>query len=438
MKLSKLTFLSGAAWLAFACPAFGQEAKPEPIVPAKAASQPPADKSADKNSDKSGVPTGKSEVVPSSDKKKPADEPLAPYLLAADDVLSVVVINFPNLSVPQMVVPPDGKITVPLLEPLSVLGKTREEVRDLLIEKWRKYVINPSVTVTLTSKRRENVLFYGFVSRPGTMEYRRSLHILEALAEVGGPQPTGDLSQVGVTHKSGTKRLLDLSHPESKGGTEADVLLEVGDVVYIPERRTQFSVLGEVMRPGSFEYREDMTVLDALTAVGGVKETADLNASMLTHNGKDSKIDLDGLLRHGIMTVNIKMAAGDRLVVPEIRNRTYIFGAVARPGFYIYKPGDRILDALNGSGGPLPDANMSAVNLIHIDNTKNVSKVEKIDVMKFLKKGDMKYNAVLAPGDVVFIPNRKRGVSLSDVFGVLSGLSLVSNVGRIFTGGLGR
>src|SRR5579871_826659 len=69
----------------------------------------------------------------------------APYVLAGDDVISVSVVNFPNLSQPQITIPPDGKLSVQLLEPFSVLGKTTGEVAQMLAEKWQKYVIKPSV-----------------------------------------------------------------------------------------------------------------------------------------------------------------------------------------------------------------------------------------------------------------------------------------------------
>ncbi|HZT44233.1 MAG TPA: SLBB domain-containing protein [Chthonomonadaceae bacterium] len=362
----------------------------------------------------------------------------APYLLAADDTIGITVVNFPNLSIPSLVIPPDGKISVPLLDPFSVTGMTQQEVTQALVDKWRRYVINPSVSVALLHKRPENVLFYGYVTHIGTQEYRNDLHLLEALAGAGGAMQDGDLSKVTVTHKSGEKQMLDLSHPETKGGSQADILLEAGDVIYVPEKRDQFSVLGEVEKPGSFDYKENMTVLDALTAVGGVKETADLDAASLIHEGKESKIDLEGLLRHGDMSVNVKLASGDRLMVPEIRNRTYVYGAVGRPGWYTFKPGDRVLDALNGCGGPAHDGNLAKINVIHIDKAKNTAIVQTVDIDKFLKKGDMKANIALEPGDVLFVPDKKHAFSFSDILGVLSGLSLVGGAARIFTKGLGQ
>lgn len=359
-----------------------------------------------------------------------------PYLLAADDALSIKVINFENLTT-QLIVPPDGKIVVPLLDPLPVTGKTTEELRQMLIEKWRKYVINPSVSVTLVSKRRENILIYGRVARTGTVELRTGLRLVEALAEVGGTAPDAEPSKLTLTRKTGERLTLDVSKPETRGGTEVDVPLLAGDVIYVPERRTQIAILGEVNRPGNIDYRDDMTVLDALTAAGGVREMAELAGATLRRDGKEEKLDLEALLRRGDIAVNTRLKPGDRLMVPEIRNRTYVFGAVAAPGFYNFKPGDRILDALKGSGGPTREADLGRVSLVHIDRTKNTATVQAINVDKALKKGNLTGNVPIEAGDVLFVPDRRKGFGIQDMFGVLSGLNLVDSFARIFTKGLG-
>jgi protein involved in polysaccharide export with SLBB domain len=362
----------------------------------------------------------------SSSLERPLTPPTvpAPYLLAGDDVIAITVGNFPHLS-GQTVIPPDGKIAPQLLEPISVLGKTTAEVAQMLAEKWRRYVINPAVSVSLVQKRKENVLVYGAVLRPGTTDYSVDKRILAAMAEVGGATPVGDLSHVVVTRKTGDRLTLDLSRPETKGGTEKDIVLEAGDVVYVPDRHTQFSVIGEVVKPGSFDYKDDMTVLDALTTVGGIKETADLNSSTLVHEGKESKIDLDALLRHGNMLVNVKLAPGDRLLIPEDNSRTYVFGAVAHPGYYIFKPNDRVLDALQGVGGPLADADLAKVNLIHVSKDKSQAQLEVLDLTKFLKKADMKANAALTPGEVLYVPYRKKPFQWQDLLGILAGINII-------------
>jgi polysaccharide export outer membrane protein len=354
------------------------------------------------------------------------------YTVQADDVLVVTVIGFTDLSVPQVIVMQDGTINVPLLGTVDVAGETPLQIQDDLAKRWSKYVINPSVTVALLQKHKQYVTFSGYVLHPGPEDYRPNYHVLEALAESGGALPTGDLSKATVTDINGNKQTIDLSHPEKKAGTNADVLLNVGDVVYVPQVRDEFSVVGQVARPGSYPYIEDETVLDLLTTAGNTLPDADLNDARLWHNGVDSPINLDALLRHGDLSQNIKLSAGDRLTVPE-GYRTYVYGAVNHPGYYTFTPGDHILDALNAAGGPLPSyggstgaPDLAKVHLIRVDKAKNTVVVYSVDLQKFLNKGVVADNSVLEPGDVLFIPSRSHHFAISDLSSVLSPLQSIA------------
>ena len=364
----------------------------------------------------------------------PAAAPAAPntYLLAADDVLSVKAVNFPDLST-EVTVSPDGTITVPLLPPLLVTGRTTTDIARLLARQWDEYVVRPTVGVSLVRKRAQSVLVYGSIARAGTIEYHPLLRILSALAENGGAAPTGDLAAVTVTHPDGTGQTLDLSRPETKGGTEKDIILQAGDVIYIPERRSQFSVVGEVGRPGSFDYKDEMTVLDALTQVGGVKDTADLAGATLVHGGTERPLNLDALLRRGDLSGNARLSPGDRILVPEIHNRTYVFGAVGHPGYYAFKPGDRVLDALNAST-PDHEADLARVNVIHVDKAKNTAAVNTVDINKVLTKGEMQANVPLQAGDVLYVPDKRHKIGFQEGLSALSGLSVVSSATRLLTG----
>ncbi|MEJ5298876.1 MAG: SLBB domain-containing protein [Armatimonadota bacterium] len=362
-----------------------------------------------------------------------SDETAAPaYVLAPDDVVSVMVVNFPNLST-QATVLPDGTISVPILGSVKASGKTTEELAQYLAREWDRFVVRPSVTVSVTQKRKAAIVVNGFAARLGAIEYRPGMRLSDALAEVGGASPAGDITKVRVTRRSGESQTYDMTDFSRLAGTERDVLLQEGDIIFIPERRTQVSVIGEVIRPGSFDYRDEMTVLDALGLAGGVRESADLHAATIEEDGVERKLDLDALLRKGDMSVNAKLKPGARIMVPEWQNRTYVFGAVARPGFYPYKEGDRILDALNASG-LAQNAEMREVRVIRVDKTKGEAVVTRYNLEEFLKDGKMEANAMLSAGDVVFIPDRKRGFQWQDAFAVMSGIGLIDQTIRILTG----
>ena len=86
---------------------------------------------------------------------------------------------------------------------------------------------------------------------------------------------------------------------------------------------SQVRVMGRVMQPQALPYREGMTVLDAILAVGGVAEFAAPNRSKLvrTENGRqtETRIRLGRLLNDGDLDQNLPLLPGDVLLVPESR-----------------------------------------------------------------------------------------------------------------------
>ncbi len=338
-----------------------------------------------------------------------------PYQIAVNDVISVNVVGFADLSSPAggLTVLPDGTIDLPLIGRIHAAGKTTEQLQDELAQRWKKYVNDPSVTVSISAKHVQNVLISGYVTRPGATSYRPAMRILDALAEVGGSLATGDLSKTVVTHTDGEVETLDLSNPGDKGTSPANIFIQVGDNIYIPQRTYEISVVGAVTKPGSYEFKDSMTVMDAITDAGGAIDASDLTSATLSHNGVDQKLDLDSMLRGGDMTNNIKLSPGDRIVIPP-GNRVYVMGNVNRPGFYYYKPGDRILDALNGVGGPT-SGDLSKINYIQDDPATGKPVLTKYDVETYLRTGVGDTNVPLKPNVVLYVPHKKDPVSLDSV-----------------------
>jgi polysaccharide export outer membrane protein len=86
---------------------------------------------------------------------------------------------------------------------------------------------------------------------------------------------------------------------------------------------SQVKVIGQVKMPQSLPFRDGMTVLDAVLAVGGLGQFAAGNRAHLvrTENGKQTeiKVKLESLVNNGDMKQNLPLRPGDVLVVPESR-----------------------------------------------------------------------------------------------------------------------
>ena len=83
----------------------------------------------------------------------------------------------------------------------------------------------------------------------------------------------------------------------------------------------QVRIIGEAAQPRSLPYRADMTVLDAMIAVGGLTRYAAGNDSVIirTANGQQTTyaVHLSSLIRDGDVTSNVALQPGDILIIPQ-------------------------------------------------------------------------------------------------------------------------
>jgi len=83
----------------------------------------------------------------------------------------------------------------------------------------------------------------------------------------------------------------------------------------------QVRVIGEAAKPQALAYRENMTLLDVMIAVGGITEFAAGNrASILRNEGGKSRqfgVRLADLIRQGDLSANVEMRPGDVLIIPQ-------------------------------------------------------------------------------------------------------------------------
>lgn len=83
----------------------------------------------------------------------------------------------------------------------------------------------------------------------------------------------------------------------------------------------QVRVLGQAAQPQALQYREDMTVMDVMIAVGGLTEFAAGNRAVIVRKDDEREeqynVRLDDLVNGGDISANVDMLPGDILVIPE-------------------------------------------------------------------------------------------------------------------------
>lgn len=213
----------------------------------------------------------------------PAEVDLTPYLdpvvpeyrIGPGDRVSVDVAGQAALNREALLVRPDGKITLYVLEDVHVAGKTpREAARDmekLLVE----LVPDPHVIVTLVEARSQRFMILGAVQRPGVYPLEGPLSLLEALATAGGlvvdamGRAAGDMERASLM-RSGS--VVPLRFQRLLGGDpQQNVWIRPGDLVFVPPFTAgEVFVLGEVGSPAVVEHRGTLTLMQALAQAGWV------------------------------------------------------------------------------------------------------------------------------------------------------------------------
>lgn len=160
------------------------------------------------------------------------------YRLGPEDVISVTVFGQERYSKGNITIPPDGRISYPLIpDGLIVAGKTTVEVQNELTKKLDEYIIDPKITVSIDQAKSTRYSVLGDVAAPGVKPMMRRLTVREAIAEAGGVLSTGNKKKVQVLRPSTsgiiTPIRVDIAAIE-KGRAADDLYLRPGDQIIVP------------------------------------------------------------------------------------------------------------------------------------------------------------------------------------------------------------
>jgi polysaccharide biosynthesis/export protein len=176
-----------------------------------------------------------STTVPSS---KPADAEKSPdsYSIGIGDELQISVWREPELSMPVQV-RPDGMITLPLINDLSVVGLTTHQLQELLTEKFKPFVNEPQVTVIVRSIHSRKVYLLGQVLKPGPYALNEKKTVLELITEAGGPSQFAKTGSIYIMRTVDGKQIrLKFNYKKALAGKpdSGDTELLPGDKVVVP------------------------------------------------------------------------------------------------------------------------------------------------------------------------------------------------------------
>lgn len=296
----------------------------------------------------------------------------------------------------------------------------------------------------------------GKVQRPARYELSEENTIAEALEMAGGLTATGDPRRVEVWRiaEDGQRRLLNIDLTDA---SQRDLPVASGDLIVVEpvleDPHNVVEVAGAVTRPGSYEFREGMTVGDLLARAQGIIPNAHVERAWIWRLNDQLKyeqmrLDLAGLLA-GLPEADVGLHARDRVMIlfddeVEAPSEVEVSGAVRKPGVVTWRDGMRVSDLVKQGGGLLEGAFTTRANLLRLtaDQQREIIPVKlgdaltgaedadlllaRGDRLEVLKRSEVAVEGMVEVGGYVGDPGRYRrheGMRISDAIIAAGGLA---------------
>ncbi len=254
----------------------------------------------------------------------------------------------------------EGNIILPEIGPINFLGKTFAEANSSLAEKVETKLLGTYSTMSIGEIRSIGVYILGEAYKPGRYVMSGLSSVSNALFVSGGVNEQGSLRNIQVRRQNEVIRIYDFYDFLLRGSLESDVILQDGDIIFIPFIESSVTLGGAFKRPHRYEIKEGETIKDAIYLAGGFESevigsptlelsSVDERSAKRVYSYLNLEKDFGKLLRDGDV-INISSVSG-------IKPRSIkISGEVKNPGQYSIQPGDRILDIINRAGGYTEEA----------------------------------------------------------------------------------
>jgi polysaccharide export outer membrane protein len=157
-------------------------------------------------------------------------------------------------------------------------------------------------------------------------------------------------------------------------------------------------VLGQVTNPGVFHMRNDFTLVEAISAAGGVASDAYLGGAYAVRDREILLVNFYKLIEEGNMGENIPLMPNDVIYIPDNKDqRVFVLGEVNKQSAIPTRDGLTLLAAIAEAGGFTHDANKGAILVMR--GNLSEPQIMRIDC----KRMDLSANVPLERGDIIYV-----------------------------------
>ncbi|WP_281546849.1 SLBB domain-containing protein [Pseudoalteromonas sp. PAR1] len=324
----------------------------------------------------------------------------------------------------------DGSITLPELGRFNVAGLELKEIEAQLKKSLSEVFVAMDDFYVEIHSRDIFINVMGYVNEPSQVSIPNDGNIQMVIARAGGLKPGAQLDRLQIRRAN---EVIEFNYKAYLDSGNIDLLpsLQSADTVFVPvspllgnvqidfdaqtlsasgdaSDNSAITLLGEVHNPGSFSFKENMSVLDALMRAEGVTRYADVTKIRVIVDKTPVVFDLKAYLDKPSNDTMPGLKAGSTIYVPimvddvNTTSRTvYIMGEVQKPGAYEAAENTSFLDILANAGGPTRFAETRQIKILTPAGESIL-----FDLQGYSEGIVTVKVPSLNPGDVIFVPEK--------------------------------
>ena len=160
----------------------------------------------------------------------------ADYAIGPDDILFIKFWKDAEMT-QDVVVRPDGKITLPMLNDMQASGLTPEQLRSAIVLAASKFFADPSVSVVVKQINSRKVFVMGEVGKPGPYALTGRITVIQLIAMAGGLNEYAKKDKIAIIRtEGGTQKRFKINYDDIMNGKnlKQNIDIAVGDTLIVP------------------------------------------------------------------------------------------------------------------------------------------------------------------------------------------------------------
>lgn len=324
-----------------------------------------------------------------------------------------------------------GSITIPEIGKLNIAGLTRTQAKESVQITLANVYIDLSEFDLEIAYDDIIVTVLGYVNAPSQISIPEHGNIQVAIGAANGLRPGAQLNKVQLRRG---EQVVEFDYKAYLDSGDISILPKIksGDLIFVPasplignvqvdfdaqtlsgsgdasDANQAITLFGELHNPGTFSYKDDMTIVDALMRADGVTRYADVTKIRVIVDNQPTTFDLKQYLDSGDRSVLPTIKAGTTIYVPIMvedvntsARTVYIMGEVQSPGAYEADTNAGFMDILANAGGPTRFAETRQIKLLK-ESGENIL----FDLLAYSEGLNDVSVPQIAPGDVIFVPEK--------------------------------